>query len=84
MVKLFVCLECKNIFEDPKKYVEKHGLDSGPYEEWDGCPECSGSYTEAQLCDCCGYPITTDEYIKTEDGERFCEDCFTYVKLGDE
>ena len=81
-MKLFVCIECKNTFEDPKKYVEKHGLDSGPYEEWDGCPECSGSYTEAFQCNTCGDWIT-DDYIKIGD-ERYHQDCCEHIRLGDE
>lgn len=25
---MFLCLDCQRVFEEPKEYVEKHGLDS--------------------------------------------------------
>ena len=81
---MYICLDCLTVFNNPRHYVEKHGLDSPPYEEWDGCPQCSGAYTEAHECECCGEYIITEDYIKTMDGDRFCEDCIQYMKLGDE
>ena len=50
---MYICLDCGCIFENPRKYVETHGLDSPPYEEWSGCPSCGGVYTEARKCDGC-------------------------------
>lgn len=43
----------------------------------------SGTYAEAHECDCCGEWITGD-YIKTKDGKRYCENCYTTMELGDE
>lgn len=40
----YVCLECEKHFHSPRHYIEKHGLDTPPYEEWYGCPYCSGAY----------------------------------------
>jgi hypothetical protein len=62
--RMYVCLDCQHIFEEGKHYVEAHGLDAPPYEEFDGCPKCGGAYVEAKKCDCCGEYITGD-YIKT-------------------
>lgn len=81
---MLMCLECNEIFDEPKRWVEDHCLDSPPYEEWLGCPWCGGTYIEAHKCDCCGDWIVTENYIKTNDGERFCEDCITHMRLGDE
>ena len=83
VIKLFVCLECGKIFDEPKNYVEKHGLDTPPYEEFSGSPCCAGAYTEAHRCDCCGEWIT-DRYVKLKSEERFCEDCFSIKELEDE
>ena len=80
---MFVCLDCGRIFESPRHYVDSHGLDAGPFEEWYGCPSCGGAYTEAYECDGCGKWIT-GEYIKTKNDERFCENCYTQMMLGDE
>ena len=44
--KNYVCLECGKQFSFPKHYIEKHGLDTPPYEEWYGCPYCAGAYRE--------------------------------------
>ncbi len=80
---MFVCLDCGCTFEDTRHYVEKHNLDTPPYEEWDGCPSCGGAYTEAHECDECGHWIT-GEYIKTASGQRICESCYRVMDLGDE
>lgn len=46
--KELICLECDEIFHEDelKKYVEKHGLDSPPYEEYWACPYCAGAFEE--------------------------------------
>ena len=80
---MFVCLDCGYTFEYTRHYVETHGLDAPPYEEWDGCPSCGGAYTEAQKCDECGEWITSS-YIKLHSGKRFCEECYTVYELGEE
>ena len=79
----YVCLECGRLFEDTKHYVQTHGLDTPPYEEWDGCPYCSGDYTRAHICSECGEYII-DNYIKTTSGARYCAECFMSYELGDE
>lgn len=43
---MFVCTDCGNEFEEPKKHVERHGFTYPPYEEWWGCPVCGGNYEE--------------------------------------
>ena len=80
---MFVCIECGNVFNVPKKYTETHGLDCGPFEVCNACPVCGGSYTEALKCDCCENWIIND-YIKTDDGKRYCENCFCNMRLGEE
>ncbi len=79
----YVCLDCQHVFDEPKHYVEKHGFDMPRYEEFDGCPECGGAYTEAFECDECGHWIT-GEYIKTASGQRICENCYNTMDIGDE
>lgn len=80
---MYICVECNRLFEEPKRYVETHGLDTPPYEEWYGCPFCSGSYTYAYRCHCCDDFITGD-YIKTDDDLRYCENCYQKMDIGDE
>ena len=80
---MFVCLDCGRVFEDPIHWEETHGLDTPPYEHFTGCPYCGGAYTEAHRCDCCEEWIV-DDYYKTDDGQRYCEDCIRKIRLGDE
>ena len=80
---MFVCIECGRVFEVPNKWTEHHGLDTEPYEHWFGCPTCGGAYTEAYECNCCGEWIT-DNYIKTDNGARYCSNCIRHMELGDE
>lgn len=79
----FICIDCECLFTNPKHYVESHGLDTPPYEEYDGCPRCGGAYTEAYQCDECERWIT-GEYIKTTSGQRICENCYNVMEIGDE
>ena len=81
---MFVCTECGEVFEEPINWEETHGLDTPPYEQWSGCPVCRGCYVEASKCDCCNEYITTDTYVKTEGGERYCENCYMVMELGEE
>lgn len=74
---MFICLDCGKLFEEPKYYVETHGLDTPPYETWNGCPTCAGAYVETFECSKCGEWITGD-YIEV-DGNLICEECY-YVK----
>ena len=43
---MLICFEChKKFYEDELEcYIEKHGLDSPPYEKFYACPYCAGTY----------------------------------------
>lgn len=79
----YICLDCEEIFEKPKLYIETHNLDTPPYEEFYLCPYCGGDYAETYECDECGHWIT-GEYIKTASGQRICENCYNTMEIGDE
>lgn len=64
-------------------YVEKHGLDTPPYERIAVCPNCGGMFCTATVCDGCGQVITS-EYVRIMDGRCYCDGCFTMHELGDE
>lgn len=80
---MYICLDCLNVFESPIYYTETHGLDSPPYEHWEGCPNCAGAYVEAKECSKCNEYITTD-YIELKDGDCVCEDCYANKSFGEE
>ena len=82
---MYVCLECGHLFEEgeEKTVYETHGFSTPPYEEFRVCPRCSGPYTNAFRCDCCDDWITGD-YIKTDDGQRYCDNCYYKMELGEE
>ena len=80
---MFVCLECGETFDEPTHWEEKHGLNYGPYEQWSGSPCCKCAYSKAFECDCCGEWITGN-YVKTDDGKRFCDNCIISYELGEE
>lgn len=82
---MYICIECGNTFENPKRWQEDRGECFGfpTYESMSGCPDCSGCYTEAHRCNCCNEWID-DIYIKTDDGNRYCLNCYQVMHLGDE
>jgi hypothetical protein len=43
---MFICEDCGLEFNEPKTYIETHGLPCPPYEKWTGCPFCGGYYSE--------------------------------------
>lgn len=80
--KMYVCLDCQKIFDDPEYWEEKHNLDTPPYEKLSGCPYCGGAYANAYECSHCGDWIV-DNYIKIGE-KRYCQDCYCEYELGEE
>ena len=84
---MFVCIECGCIFgeDEVRTWKEDRGECFGfpSYEKYSGCPNCGSSYTKAYRCDYCGEWITGD-YIKVENDNRYCENCFRHMELGEE
>lgn len=61
---MYKCTSCGHIFEEgeQKTYTERHGLDTLPYEKYEGCPSCGSSdFEEVENCEICGELHTTDE-----------------------
>ena len=84
---MYCCLECGHIFsaDETSVWQESRGEYFGVpcYETVSGCPRCNGSYAETYRCKECGDWIRAS-YIKLENGERICEDCYTTYELGEE
>ena len=81
---MYICLDCGYLFNEAKPYVEKHGLDTPPYEHLKGCPNClSGSYVETPKCDICG-TYATNRYIVTKEGQVVCDQCYKQYQIGEE
>lgn len=79
---MYCCMDCGHLFIELGRFIDTHGLDTPPYEEYGGCPECGGAYAETYQCSCCGEYITSN-YVKVED-ERYCDECYRVYELGDE
>lgn len=76
----YICRDCGETFDEPKHYTERHGLETGPYEELTCCPFCGGSYEKAVACECCGRLIPESEACIAEnpdgvDDLSVCSDC---------
>lgn len=76
----YICLDCGELFDDPVKRTERHGLETPPYEVKSGCPKCGGAYVVGVPCECCG-EIIDNEYIKTFDGHVYCSECVTHCNI---
>lgn len=78
---MFVCGDCGAAFEKPLRSVERHGLDTPPYEELDVCPSCYGMcILEALFCDGCD-AVITERYIELDNGARFCSECYAIKNI---
>ena len=82
-VIVYICLDCGETFEEPKRYTETHGLDSPPYEEWNGCPSCGGVYAEARKCDGCEKWIDGEFVEILPSHEVYCDKCFDLKDIED-
>lgn len=76
---MLICLDCGETFDEPKHFIERHGLDTPPYEEFNGCPKCGGAYDDAVECDKCGDIVSSESITKFE-GNDLCPDCWEEVQ----
>ncbi len=54
---MYICTDCGYEFSTPKKHVDRHGLNSPPYEEFYVCPACNSENFHKQntsFCRFCG------------------------------
>ena len=82
-MKKFLCIECYSLFDTPKAVVERHGLDTAPFEEYLACPECGGLFTTTTRCDICGEYIT-GEYAQLNNDMLVCENCYRISDIVDD
>lgn len=79
----YKCIECGYIFEEGEQRVweESHGLDSPPYERFEGCPVCGNNFEETCKCKLCG-----EDFRPSELWNDVCDECiesYRYdVKIG--
>jgi hypothetical protein len=74
---MYICKDCKHVFETPKKYSEEGGSFINHYE---GCPICAGAFEEAVECPVCNEYFLNDDmvYHQWDIGEiedKICEGC---------
>lgn len=79
----YTCTSCGLTFDNPLHYVEVHGLDYPPYEDFYECPYCGGRFVETTICKSCGNAITDKYYTVVTTGDRYCRDCCKPEILGD-
>ena len=47
---IYKCRECGAEFDEPRRWVERHGFTNGPFEHWSACPCCdSCDYGDAYI-----------------------------------
>lgn len=85
MEEKYICLECGEIFGEPKTYREdctpNGAFEGGSFiNEYYACPYCEGAYRQAVRCDACGEYVNEEE-IEIIDKDYICGKC--YEKLED-
>ena len=64
--RVYICLDCGEVFSEPSEFYETHGFQDHHYHEtFTQCPKCGGDYEEAVECERCG------EYV----AESMSENC---------
>lgn len=75
---MLICKDCHTPFDESESatHIEKHGLDTPPFERWDACPICGSiNLTEAATCKVCQKvvdPENCDIFTTNENGVREC------------
>lgn len=84
------CMNCESEFDEGMEEVRyEYGEAWGsPYLiSHKKCPYCGDDQiiedNNYHYCDCCG-DVCQENYIKTEDGSYFCENCYTIKNIYDE
>lgn len=72
----YICVDCRQLFGEPRQYVEHHGLEHGPYEKMSCCPFCGGDYERALTCDECGTLVPESEICLSDRGRDLCAECY--------
>jgi hypothetical protein len=67
---MYECFECERHFEEPDFIVEKHELDTPPYEKLAVCPYCKSFFREMYQCKICGEWFTEEELTA-----GVCDEC---------
>ena len=74
---MFKCWDCEATFDEPKNTSELLGEYHGQpaYQTYACCPECGGSFTEAEQCEICG-----EWFFEDELDDEICEMCIEEKK----
>ena len=69
----YVCRNCGTVFDEGQQvtWEESHGLESGPYEQYVGCPVCNGDFVKTTFCKGCGAPYANSDELY----EGLCVSC---------
>lgn len=80
----WICSECHKTFEEPRVYIERHGLGrfEGPGERWQVCPYCDSPdiTTEVVSCAYCGMLISEDYARLNDEMQWVCPECFKLLE----
>ena len=86
---MYECQDCGHIFEFTVLSIEKHGLDTPPFEKFGKCPVCSsGFFREIKRahCRCCGARLPLgridycDEYCRKRGNELWKREALRRTK----
>lgn len=72
---MYICKNCGEVFDVPKKIFESHGFTDGTGEELFVCPNCEGDYEEAIECENCGAVVGISDVCLTDDDKQVCQSC---------
>ena len=80
---MYICINCRELFEEPKECIETHGLEVPPYEHFYVCPRCGSTFVETYKCSVCNEYIT-GIYAELDDGSMVCAQCYVLKDIIDE
>lgn len=72
---MYLCNNCGAVFKSLKHYSYHVPAEMLPFDEWDGCPECSSpDCSEARTCCVCGGYMTEGVHI-VGTVDYICNEC---------
>ena len=81
---MYICSNCYKLFDTPRELHTTYEGEPLYKRTIEVCPYCEDeTFAEAPECSVCGDPIDTEEFIKTDDGNFICSDCYSKYDIDD-
>ena len=82
--KMYICGDCYKIFGKPNKINVTYEGEPNYKNEIEVCPYCeSNCFAKTPKCEICGQYIQTEAFVKLDNNEYICSNCYVQHDIDD-